>query len=247
MPTGAVYRTDGNNNGFFVFDSLTPGNYQVVFNAGDYKTDTISVTAQANKSVFTDVFLSADPDKQPFVRSFSPKDSSSDFNTYSDFSVQFSRAMNTASVEQAFSVTPHQSGFISWQEENRKLVFSPDTAYSEHTAYLVQISDSAKSASGAFLDTDFKLYFTTADSHDYPQVISYFPAEDSVYYPRCITGERACPPEDIGGIFGYYRFLEILKDPDHPEYEEMKDWVGEDFDPEKFDIEKVNRKLHKIK
>ena len=73
------------------------------------------------------------------------------------------------------------------------------------------------------------------------------PAEEKVYYPRCITGERACPPEDIGGIFGYYRFLEILKDPDHPEYEEMKDWVGEDFDPEKFDIEKVNRKLHKIK
>ena len=73
------------------------------------------------------------------------------------------------------------------------------------------------------------------------------PAEEKVYYPRCIGGERACLPEDIGGIFSYYRFLEILKNPNHPEYEEIKDWVGEEFDPEKFDTEKVNRQLHKIK
>ncbi len=61
------------------------------------------------------------------------------------------------------------------------MIFSPDTAFAEHTAYLVQVGDSAQSTSGAYLNTDFKLHFTTADSHDYPQVISWFPAEDSVF------------------------------------------------------------------
>ena len=181
LPTGETYRTDGNNNGFFVFDSLTPGSYQVVFDAGDYKKDTVSVAVQANKTVFADVFLTADPDKRPFVRSFAPPDSSANFNTYGSFSIAFSRAMNTTSVEKYFSVTPRQSGFISWREDNRELVFSPDTAFAEHTDYMVQIADSAQSASGAFLNSAFALHFTTADSHDYPQVVSYFPAEDSVF------------------------------------------------------------------
>jgi hypothetical protein len=53
-------------------------------------------------------------------------------------------------------------------------------------------------------------------------------------YPVCIDGERACPPEDCGGVDGYYRMLEILKDTSDPEHEEMKTWAGEDYDPEHF-------------
>lgn len=58
-------------------------------------------------------------------------------------------------------------------------------------------------------------------------------------YPACIAGKRACPPEDCGGIWGYEEFLEIIKDPEHEEYEDMLDWVGGEFDPEHFDIEDV--------
>ena len=34
------------------------------------------------------------------------------------------------------------------------------------------------------------------------------PAEPGVHYPRCLTGKRACPPEDCGGVWGYSTFLE---------------------------------------
>ena len=57
-------------------------------------------------------------------------------------------------------------------------------------------------------------------------------------YPRCIDGARACPPEDCGSTPGYYRLLEILADPKHEEYEEMKKWAG-GFDPEHFNKEEV--------
>ncbi len=44
-------------------------------------------------------------------------------------------------------------------------------------------------------------------------------------YPRCIGGERACPPEDCGGVHGYHDLLKILRNPKHEEYEEMVYWL----------------------
>jgi hypothetical protein len=69
------------------------------------------------------------------------------------------------------------------------------------------------------------------------------PLEKGTLYPVCLTGKRACPPEDCGGALGYEELLEILKDPFHPEHEEMFDWLPGDFDSEKFDLESVNREL----
>ena len=61
--------------------------------------------------------------------------------------------------------------------------------------------------------------------------------------PICIAGKRACPPEDCGGIWGYYHLLEVLADPNHPEYEDQKDWVDDDFDPQAFELGYANVRL----
>ena len=53
---------------------------------------------------------------------------------------------------------------------------------------------------------------------------------------RCLGGARARPPEDVGGVGGYEQFLEVIDDPDHPEYRETKRWCGGHFDPEWFDL-----------
>ena len=47
------------------------------------------------------------------------------------------------------------------------------------------------------------------------------PFEAGKRYPVCLTGKRACPPEDCGGIWGYAGFLDAIHDPQHPEHEEM--------------------------
>jgi len=69
------------------------------------------------------------------------------------------------------------------------------------------------------------------------------PPEGAGRYPRCLAGRGACPPEDCGGIYGYYEKLEALRDPKHPEHDEIIDWMGQDFDPDAFDIEDINSKL----
>ncbi len=66
-------------------------------------------------------------------------------------------------------------------------------------------------------------------------------------YPHCLTGKRHCPPEDIGGVWGYRTFLEAIGDPDHPEHDEYLEWVEDAFDPEAFDVEEVNRALKQIR
>ncbi len=59
--------------------------------------------------------------------------------------------------------------------------------------------------------------------------------EPANVYPRCIAGKRACPPEDVGGVWGYADFLRTISDPKNEQYEEMLQWSGP-FDPEAFDI-----------
>jgi hypothetical protein len=60
------------------------------------------------------------------------------------------------------------------------------------------------------------------------------PPTQNVTYPQCLEGERACPPEDVGGIDGYADYLEALADPNHEEHRPMLDWNGP-FNPNAFD------------
>ncbi|HJX53159.1 MAG TPA: plasmid pRiA4b ORF-3 family protein [Polyangia bacterium] len=72
-------------------------------------------------------------------------------------------------------------------------------------------------------------------------------SDPNVQYPVCTGGARACPREDCGGTPGYFRVLEILGDPMHEEYREMKTWVGKKYDPEKFDLVAIDRALRKLR
>jgi len=71
--------------------------------------------------------------------------------------------------------------------------------------------------------------------------------EPGAHYPVCLAGERACPPEDCGGPPGYAYLLEALNDPQHEEREEMREWVGDNFNPERFEVDEVNRQLKGVR
>lgn len=78
------------------------------------------------------------------------------------------------------------------------------------------------------------------------ELIASEPKKSVITYPRCIYGERACPPEDCGSIPGYYRLVDILSDPEDPEYQEMVEWLKGHaknyypYDPDYFDPVSVN-------
>ncbi len=66
---------------------------------------------------------------------------------------------------------------------------------------------------------------------------------EAVSYPRCSGGKRAGPPEDCGGVWGYERLQHVIKDPQDPEHEQMKEWLEGEFDPEYFNQEELNKQL----
>ena len=72
------------------------------------------------------------------------------------------------------------------------------------------------------------------------------PAAPTMAYPICADGQLACPPEDCGGIPGFYELLDALRDPTHEQHEELRDWVGDDYDPDAFSTEAVNRILTRL-
>ncbi len=63
-------------------------------------------------------------------------------------------------------------------------------------------------------------------------------------YPLCLEGARSCPPEDVGGIYGYYDFLEALADPKHEDHDNYMEWGG-DFDPNQFDVQQATKAMKK--
>lgn len=95
----------------------------------------------------------------------------------------------------------------------------------------------------------FNYIYDFGDSWEHTIIVEkILEKETSEKYPGCIGGKRACPPEDCGGIYGYEELLEIQKDKNHQEYEErIIDWLGEDFDPEEFNVNAINENLSRLK
>lgn len=71
-------------------------------------------------------------------------------------------------------------------------------------------------------------------------------AQPGVRYPCCVDGERACPPEDIGGPTEYRELLDALADPAHPRRAVLTAWVSDRFDPDAFDPGRVSTLLRRM-
>jgi len=90
-------------------------------------------------------------------------------------------------------------------------------------------------------------FLYTYDFGDYWQhvllVEARLRAERGRFYPYCVAGERACPPEDCGGVGMFAELLAVLANPTDPQYSELLEWVDPDYDPAAFDVRPVNRNL----
>ena len=71
------------------------------------------------------------------------------------------------------------------------------------------------------------------------------PAESGSKYPLCLEGTRACPPEDVGGVWGFQNFMAAIKNPKHEEHESFLEWCGGKFSPDQFDPAKATKKMRK--
>ncbi|MEO6080884.1 MAG: plasmid pRiA4b ORF-3 family protein [Steroidobacteraceae bacterium] len=89
---------------------------------------------------------------------------------------------------------------------------------------------------------EFEYHYDMGDGWRHRIVIESPPGESSdLPLPRCVAGENACPPDDVGGPPGYEQFLQILADRRHKQHDDMVRWIGGVFDPKGFDLNRINR------
>jgi Plasmid pRiA4b ORF-3-like protein len=94
--------------------------------------------------------------------------------------------------------------------------------------------------------TKIDYMYDFGDSWEHRLTISNVRAADPLLaYPRYIGGEHNGPPEDCGGIPGFYDKLDALADPDHPDHAEIKRWLR-GYDPETIDEASIKRALARI-
>ena len=69
------------------------------------------------------------------------------------------------------------------------------------------------------------------------------PGGDQDHVPQCLAGENAAPLDDMGGMHGYYQWLDALRYEGYEMHAEAVEWLGKDFDPARFDLTDANRRL----
>ncbi|MDP1678461.1 MAG: Ig-like domain-containing protein [Bacteroidota bacterium] len=110
LPNNKIYNGDIFNNGFFLFDSLPPGNYKVVYETPGFSVDTVSLSLIATPKL---------------VKSSLPEQGKTAVSRTASIVIEFLQAMDTALVRTKFSTAPIVEGIISWSNQNKTLTFTP--------------------------------------------------------------------------------------------------------------------------
>jgi hypothetical protein len=115
-----------------------------------------------------------------------------------------------------------------------------DDVVNERTARLARVAPAPKDR--------LRYLYDFGDSWDHNIAVeAVLPPEPGRRYPVCLTGKRACPPEDCGGAWGYADLLTAIADPSHPEHATLVTWLGGPVDPEAFNLDAVNQRLSRLR
>ncbi len=166
LETGEIYQVDTLNTGFYMFDSIAPGNYHLVFSAQNYFNDTVPVEVLAHQFSYVNFWMEADKTMPPNVIRFSP---TQDGVTpcFDPVTITFSMNMDSASVAEAFSIDPPMEGVFTWDDKYLNVTFQPIIPYDTATVYTVVLDSTAKHQWDVSMDTVLTFSFTTDNRNRY--------------------------------------------------------------------------------
>jgi hypothetical protein len=129
-----------------------------------------------------------------------------------------------------------------WEFEAAGRVYgTPDPAWGR------DISSAKSTKLGSLIEAgvrEFTYVYDIGDNWQHTIAVEAVEAVDSEQvYPCFVDGERRCPPEDVGGIGGYYAFVEAMSDPADDEHEQMLDWYGEAYDPDDLGLNLIRQRI----
>jgi N-acetylmuramoyl-L-alanine amidase len=161
IPGNKSYTVDSLNNGFFMFDSLSPGPYKLIFEGlEEFFKDSLEVNVNCNKTTIADICLKYDTTIVPVLLSVSPQTTDSVvFNQ--EFTIVFSLPMNRDSVHKALRMSPPVELSFAWDEKSTVLKFKPTVQYLSKTNYTATFLESSCSRWNVEIEAPYSFTFLT--------------------------------------------------------------------------------------
>ena len=95
-----------------------------------------------------------------------------------------------------------------------------------------------------YLNQNNEFFYTYDFGDDWKILIRVLDVKENYNYKYVFfkDGAETAPPDDVGGMSGYYAFLEILKNKSHPEYHDLRAWASS-LQYEKYSKTQIREKL----
>jgi len=203
MPLGRTVPLDNLNNGFFMFDSLPSGTYQVIAGGmADFYNDTVTAVVTAGTTTLADLLPSFDTARVPVVTEYFPVTADSlPFNQ--TFILKFNVPMDRSAVQGALVFEPSAVVNYEWDEKSKILTVKPATGFASKTSYVMRLTTGAASLWDVHLQSEFSLNFVIKAR---PRLVveKIWPAQGGTgitLYPR-ITLRFDAPLEESSATVG---------------------------------------------
>jgi N-acetylmuramoyl-L-alanine amidase len=184
QPGNLEYAVDSLNNGFFLFDNLEPGVYQLEIEAEKYITQSFdSVVVDSNTVTYQLVYLEQDRSDSMMVLDYAPKvEAGESVSAATSVIFYFNFEVNRESFENAFSISPEVNGTFSYENQERTALFTPDAPLDTSTVYTVTLGKSVEHIGGLPMQEDFTFSFLT-ERKNRLSVVNMYPRDemDNVY------------------------------------------------------------------
>lgn len=179
LPDNKVYYTDTLSNGFFMFDDLKPGDYQIKIEKEGYHPTTQNVTVESHKVTYAKTDLTMQRNTAPQIVAYSPANDPEGIECSANIVIDFNWDMDQKSVIDAFSITPSVKGKIQFENNSHRMRFVVDGVYDTNTLYTVKLDKSAKHPDNLTMKDDFTFKFTTKGRNKLA-LINGYPHEGAV-------------------------------------------------------------------
>lgn len=176
--------TDELFNGMYSFRKVTPGNYKLKFSSETHYASEADVEVVADEITYANLKMKKVRNTPPAVLSHSPiwAEDSAAVLCNSPIVINFNWDMDVELTEAAFSIEPAVEGTITWEDQNYRMVFTPNGTYDISTLYTVKLAKTAQHGGGMEMEEPYEFQFFTTD-RNFMTITGMFPnAGDAVHY-----------------------------------------------------------------
>lgn len=180
----AECKTDDLYNGMYSFRNVAPGAYKLKYSSAIHYGDECDVTVVADEITYMNLKLKKERNTPPAVLNYSPVWSQGAESVLCNEPVvfEFNWDMDIESTEAAFSIEPAVEGAFTWEDQNYRMIFTPNEPYSISTLYTVKLAATAQHGGGMQMENPVEFQFYTAD-RNFMEITGMYPNEgDMVHY-----------------------------------------------------------------